>query len=143
AGAVLAVARAGRGGATATKSTITDLVTEADRASEVLIADRLFAARPDDGIIGEEGATRAGSSGVRWIVDPLDGTVNYVYGLPASGVSIGVEVDGERVAGAVHDIARGETFSAALGGGAWLDGIRIEVSAAAELPTALIGTGFP
>src|SRR5690606_41842601 len=108
AGAVLAVARAGRGGATATKSTITDLVTEADRASEVLIADRLAAARPDDGIIGEEGATRTGSPGVRWIVDPLDGTVNYVYGIPASGVSIGLEDQGEKVAGAVDDVPHGE-----------------------------------
>ncbi|MPZ99740.1 MAG: inositol monophosphatase [Dehalococcoidia bacterium] len=142
AGALLAARSAGRGGVVGTKSTLTDLVTEADRASEALIGERLALLRPGDGLIGEEGAARAGTSGVRWIVDPLDGTVNYVYGIPGSGVSVGVEVSGERAAGAVHDISRGETFSAALGGGAWLDNSRIQVTTAADLSTSLIGTGF-
>ncbi len=78
----------------ATKSSVTDVVTEADRASEALIRERIRAARPDDGILGEEGGDSPGTSGVRWVVDPIDGTVNYFLGLPHYAVSIGVEVDG-------------------------------------------------
>src|SRR5688500_11666939 len=77
-----------------TKSTVTDMVTDADRASEVLIVERLAAARPDDAVVAEEGTALGGSTGVRWIVDPLDGTTNYLYGFPGFAVSIGVEIDG-------------------------------------------------
>ena len=94
------------------------MVTEMDRASEALITERLLGARPDDGILGEEGVDTPGTSGVRWVVDPLDGTTNYLYGFPGFNVSIAAEVDGQTVAGAVYDVVRDELFSAAAGGGA-------------------------
>ncbi|MDQ3757468.1 MAG: inositol monophosphatase [Actinomycetota bacterium] len=125
-----------------TKSTRTDMVSEMDHASERLIAARLRSARPDDGFLGEEGTSSAGSSGVRWIFDPLDGTTNYLYGLPAWAVSIAAEVDGEVTAGVVHDPVHGETFTALRGGGAWCNGEALRVAGAAELATALVGTGF-
>jgi myo-inositol-1(or 4)-monophosphatase len=125
-----------------TKSTGTDMVTEMDRASERLIVSGLLARRPDDGVLGEEGSDRAGSSGVRWIIDPLDGTTNYLYGFPSWGVAIGAELDGVAVAGAVRDPVHGETFSAVRGGGAWLDGRRLVVVGPPTLATALLGTGF-
>jgi myo-inositol-1(or 4)-monophosphatase len=126
----------------ATKSTGTDMVTEMDRAAEAHIVERLLAARPDDGVLGEEGTDRPGTSGVRWVVDPLDGTTNYLYGLPGFNVSVGAEVDGEVVAGAVFDVIRGELFSATLGGGATRDGATIRPSAATDLALALVATGF-
>jgi myo-inositol-1(or 4)-monophosphatase len=125
-----------------TKSTRTDMVTEMDRASEALIAAELLAARPDDGILGEEGADHPGTSGVRWIVDPLDGTTNYVYGFPGFNVSIAAEVDGAVVAAAVYDVVRDELFSSHLGGGATRDGRAIAPSGAVDLSQALVGTGF-
>jgi len=125
-----------------TKSSLTDMVTEVDRDSESLIVGRLRAERPDDGVLGEEGSARPGTSGVRWIVDPLDGTTNYLYGFPAFAVSIAVEVDGEVVAGVVADAVHGETFTAAQGRGAHVDRRPIAVSGKADLATALIGTGF-
>jgi len=125
-----------------TKSSVTDMVTEVDRESEALIVARVRAARPDDAIVGEEGANRDGTSGVRWVVDPLDGTTNFLYGYPAYAVSIGVEVEGEAAVGVVYDAARGQMFSAARGRGATLDGRAIAVTGKAELATALIGTGF-
>jgi len=82
-----------------TKTTATDMVTEMDRASEALIAEHLLGARPDDAFLGEEGTVGSGTSGVRWIVDPLDGTTNYLYGFPSWAVSIGAEIDGDRVRG--------------------------------------------
>jgi myo-inositol-1(or 4)-monophosphatase len=141
AGALVA-AGAKAGFAVATKSTATDMVTEVDRASEALIVGRLRAARPSDAIVAEEGAGHTGTSGVCWYIDPVDGTTNFVYGYPHYAVSIGVEVDGERVAGVVHNAAIGETFWAAKGQGAFLDGRPIHVSGKADLPTALLGTGF-
>jgi myo-inositol-1(or 4)-monophosphatase len=132
-----------RGRATATsKSTATDMVSEMDRAAERLIVDTLLASRPEDGILGEEGAARPGTSGLRWVVDPLDGTTNYLYGLAGWNVSIAVEDDAGVVAGAVADGVRGETFTATRGGGAFLDGEPIRCSAADDLATALVGTGF-
>lgn len=125
-----------------TKSSLTDMVTEIDRASERLVVDAIRSARPGDGILGEEGTAIEGTTGVRWVVDPLDGTTNYLYGLPAFAVSIGVEVDGVAVAGVVADAARGESFTAIRGGGARRDGIPIACSAADRLATALVGTGF-
>jgi myo-inositol-1(or 4)-monophosphatase len=125
-----------------TKSSGTDMVSEMDRASEALVVEGILAERPDDGILGEEGASRPGTSGVRWVVDPLDGTTNYLYGHPTWAVSVAAEVDGRVVAGVVAAPGLRETFTAALGGGAWLNGAPIAVSGGADLATALVGTGF-
>ena len=125
-----------------TKSSGTDMVSEMDRASEALIVAGILAERPDDAIVGEEGASRAGTSGVRWVIDPLDGTTNYLYRHPTWAVSIGVEVDGRAEAGAVASPGLGETFTAARGKGAWRNGTPIAVSGADDLATALVGTGF-
>jgi myo-inositol-1(or 4)-monophosphatase len=124
------------------KSTLTDMVSAADRASEALLVSRLTALRPDDGLIGEEGAHRDGVSGLCWVVDPLDGTTNYLYRLPQWAVSVAVEDASGPVAGCVFDPGRGEAFTAARGAGAWLDGAPIRVSGTETLRNALIGTGF-
>ncbi|OPF75372.1 inositol monophosphatase [Streptomyces antioxidans] len=129
-------------GVAATKSSPIDVVTEMDIAAEKLITDLLARRRPQDGVLGEEGASSEGSSGVRWVIDPLDGTVNYLYGLPSWAVSIAAEKDGETVAGVVIAPVRGETFHAVLGGGAWRNGERVHCRAAAPLEESLIGTGF-
>jgi myo-inositol-1(or 4)-monophosphatase len=125
-----------------TKTTGTDMVTEIDRASERLLVDGILAARPDDGILGEEGTDHAGTSGVRWVLDPLDGTTNYLYGHPGFAVSIGVELDGQSVAGVVHDPLHDEVFTAMLGGGAHRNGSAIRVSEETVLGHALVATGF-
>ncbi|WP_432950279.1 inositol monophosphatase family protein [Kribbella sp. CA-253562] len=125
-----------------TKSTATDIVTAVDRESEELIRARVLAARPDDSFLGEEGDDINGTSGVRWVVDPIDGTVNYLYDLPTYAVSIAVEQDGRTVAGVVVDAPKGEVFTATLGGGAFLDGKPIQVSDCTSLDRALVGTGF-
>ncbi|WP_020389986.1 inositol monophosphatase family protein [Kribbella catacumbae] len=125
-----------------TKSTATDIVTAVDRESEELIRARVLAARPDDSFLGEEGDDVNGSSGVRWVVDPIDGTVNYLYDIPTYAVSIAVEYDGQTVAGVVVDAPKGEVFTATLGGGAFLDGKPIRVSECPDLSKALVGTGF-
>ncbi|TWD83817.1 myo-inositol-1(or 4)-monophosphatase [Kribbella amoyensis] len=125
-----------------TKSTVTDVVTAVDRESEELIRARILQARPDDSFLGEEGDDVLGTSGVRWVVDPIDGTVNYLYDHPTYAVSIAVESAGRTVAGVVVDAPKGEVFTATLGGGAYLDGKPIEVSGCTELSTALVGTGF-
>ena len=124
------------------KSTLTDMVTSMDRASEQHIVDGIRAARPDDAIVGEEGTDDVGTSGVRWIIDPLDGTTNYLYALPAYAVSIAVEVDGEVVAGVVADPSHRETFAAVAGGGATCNGKPIACGDETMLAHALIGTGF-
>lgn len=124
------------------KSTPTDLVTEVDRASEQLIVSSLLAARPNDGILAEEGSKRPGSSGIVWVVDPLDGTINYLYGLAPFAVSIAAERDGALLAAAVVDPLAGETFSASAGGGAHLDGRRLVLEPGRPLDRALVGTGF-
>jgi myo-inositol-1(or 4)-monophosphatase len=125
-----------------TKTTATDIVTVMDRRSEQLIVERIAAARPDDGFLGEEGSAREGSSGVSWVVDPIDGTVNYLYEIPAYAVSIAAAVDGEVVAGAVVNPVLGETWTALRGEGAWLDGRRLEAAAPPALDLALVATGF-
>ncbi|MEA3077089.1 MAG: monophosphatase [Actinomycetota bacterium] len=128
-----------------TKTTGTDMVTEMDRASEALIVGRLRAARPFDGVVGEEGADHRGTSGVDWIIDPLDGTTNYLYGFLSFGVSVAAAVDGVVSVGAVCDPVHGETFSAVLGGGAFVNGRplpRLAAGLPPTLATALIGTGF-
>jgi len=124
------------------KTSRTDLVSDADRAAEELIARTILAARPGDALVAEEGAAAKGGSGVRWLVDPLDGTINYLWGVPQWCVSVAAyDADGG-LAAVVHDPSRGETFTAVRGGGAKLDGEPIRVRPPAELPQALIGTGF-
>jgi myo-inositol-1(or 4)-monophosphatase len=125
-----------------TKTSAVDVVTEADRAVEALIRARIIALRPDDAILGEEGDDRPGTSGVRWVVDPIDGTVNYLYGLPDCAVSIAAEVDGEVVAGAVVTIPTGLEYAAALGHGATRDGRPIAVRPSPPLAERLVMTGF-
>ncbi len=125
-----------------TKTSPTDVVTEMDRASEALIVQRILAARPDDGLLGEEGAAREGTTGVRWIIDPLDGTVNYLYRRPDFAVCIAAQANGVEVAAAVFAPAHDEMFLAVAGQGATLNGHPIGVSAQDRLPLALCGTGF-
>jgi len=124
------------------KSSATDLVSEMDRASETLIVQQILQARPHDGVLGEEGAERAGSSGVRWVIDPIDGTTNYLHRIPHFAVSIGIELEGVTVAGVVFNPAADELFAAALGHGATLNGAPIHPSTETRLGSALIGTGF-
>lgn len=125
-----------------TKTSPIDVVTEMDIAAEKLIAGFLSDARPDDGFLGEEGASAEGTSGVRWVIDPLDGTVNYLYGLPTWAVSIAAERDGERVVGVVEVPMRGETYRAVLGRGAHCGDRRLRVRPAPPLDQALVSTGF-
>ncbi|MBE2319472.1 inositol monophosphatase [Solirubrobacter sp. CPCC 204708] len=124
------------------KSTPTDLVSEADHAAEHLIRERLAAARPEDGVLGEEGGDVEGSSGIRWVVDPLDGTINFLFGIPQWCVSIAAEDASGTLVGVVYDPSRDELFSAARGGPATLDGREITGSTKADMATALVGTGF-
>ncbi|MGB8021607.1 MAG: inositol monophosphatase family protein [Candidatus Nanopelagicales bacterium] len=130
----------------ATKSTRTDVVTQMDTASESLLVQMILTERPDDAILGEEGADRPGSSGIRWVVDPLDGTVNYLYGLPGWAVSVAVERNGEAEVGVVEVPVYGETFAAVRGQGAiHVSGGKVEhlvPNAAEELAQALVATGF-
>ena len=142
AGAQLLEAFAGPVIGLSTKSTPTDLVSEADEAAQELIFSRLLAARPDDGLMGEEGGDREGTSGLRWVVDPLDGTSNFLYRLPQWAVSIAVEDADGGVAGAVYDPPRDQMWSATRGGKALLDGETVTGSDREELGKALISTGF-
>ena len=128
--------------AVATKSSPTDVVTAFDRASEVLITEGLRAARPHDAILAEEGTEHPGTSGVRWLVDPLDGTVNFLYGLSVFGVSLAAEVDGRVEVAVVGVPAHDETFTAVRGRGAWLNGRPLRCTAVSDLSEALVGTGF-
>ncbi|MEZ5244432.1 MAG: inositol monophosphatase family protein [Acidimicrobiales bacterium] len=125
-----------------TKSSQTDLVTEFDTWSERTIVDAITAARPDDGFLGEEGARVEGSTGVVWLIDPIDGTTNFVYDLPGCSVSIAASVDGVMTVGAVHDLVRDERFRATLGGGATRNHEPIAVSRRRDLATSLVATGF-
>lgn len=125
-----------------TKSTATDMVTEFDRASEQLIVDGLRAARPDDGLVGEEGSTTAGTSGVHWLIDPIDGTTNFLYGLPGWAVSIAAADAHGTLVGAVYVPALDELFAARRGHGATLDGVPIRCGELADPATALLATGY-
>lgn len=129
-------------GVAATKSSPIDVVTEMDVAAERLITEIIGERRPRDGLLGEEGAARAGSTGVRWVIDPLDGTVNYLYGLPSWAVSIAAELDGEAIVGVVAVPMRAETFHAVLGRGAWLGDRAIRCRPAPSSGQALVATGF-
>jgi myo-inositol-1(or 4)-monophosphatase len=124
------------------KSSETDLVSDADREAERAIRELLHAERPDDGLLAEEGSQSDGDSGRRWIVDPLDGTINFLYGFPAWAVSIALE-DGDGLAvGVVHSPVHGETFSAVRGEGARLGDRRLRVRDRRELSRAMVATGF-
>ncbi|MGW0523349.1 inositol monophosphatase family protein [Crossiella sp. NPDC003009] len=145
AGELVAAMRGGQrrfSGAVDTKSTATDVVTAADRAAEELIRSRLAELRPEDGVLGEEAGDDAAGARVRWVVDPIDGTVNYLYGLPQYAVSVAAEVDGLAVAAAVVEPAAGRVWSAARGQGATLDGEPLRASATTELSLTLLATGF-
>lgn len=142
AGALLHDGRPDDLGVAATKSSAVDVVTEMDVASEKLITDYVSQRRPDDGFLGEEGGATAGTTGVRWVVDPLDGTVNYLYGRPDWAVSIAAEYEGETIVGVVASPPRGETYRAALGHGAFRNAQPIRCRPAPPLDQALVGTGF-
>jgi myo-inositol-1(or 4)-monophosphatase len=125
-----------------TKSSRTDVVTRHDRAAEALIVEELRLARPDDAVVGEEGANDAGTSGVSWFIDPIDGTTNFLYGLPLWSTSVGAaDADGPLV-GAVYIPATKDLFAAARGAGATRNGVSIAASGEVELSLALVATGF-
>lgn len=137
-----------------TKSSSSDLVTVVDTANETLIVNALAEQRPGDGVLGEEGTTRASTTGVEWIIDPIDGTTSFVHGYPGWSVSIAAAVDGVVVAGAVADpthvgassplptVDAVSVYSAARGQGAWQDDVRLRASSCDSASQALVGTGF-
>ncbi|TDV40296.1 inositol monophosphatase family protein [Actinophytocola oryzae] len=126
-----------------TKSSATDVVTAADLAVERLVRTRLAELRPGDPVFGEETGGAAGGPGqVCWVVDPIDGTVNYLYGMPWYSVSLAAQVDGVSVAAAVVEPESGREWTAVRGGGSWLDGVTLRVSSATELAMSMIATGF-
>jgi myo-inositol-1(or 4)-monophosphatase len=153
AGRLVATGRAGGVEVAATKSSPVDVVTALDTASEQLVRESLEAARPQDAILGEELGRRPGRSGLTWVVDPIDGTVNFLYGIPAYAVSIAVGTGDPTVPGSwtglaacVHAPAQGRTYTAARGAGAWREDeagrTRLRVNEAVPLSRALVGTGF-
>lgn len=141
------IVRRGRGdrsaiGAVGTKSSDTDLVTDVDRATERWLRAQILQRRPSDTVLGEEAGTTVGRGGVRWLLDPIDGTVNFVLGLPLYAVSVAAEVAGEVVAGAVVNPVSGEVFHARRAGGAFLGDERLDGPRSVDLPAAVIATGF-
>jgi myo-inositol-1(or 4)-monophosphatase len=125
------------------KSSATDMVSEVDRGSEQLVTGILAELRPDDGLLGEEGASKPGTTGIRWVVDPLDGTTNFLFGIPQFSVSIAAEIEERPVVGVVIDPSRRETWAARLGGGARCNGLPCRVATGrSTLATALVSTGF-
>jgi myo-inositol-1(or 4)-monophosphatase len=125
-----------------TKSSATDMVTAVDSDIERLIVDGILAVRPDDGIVGEEGADVQGTSGYRWLIDPIDGTTNYLYGHPGFAVSVACERDGQTIVGVVNDPIHRDLFVAARGGGATRNGESISCSVETDIAKALVATGF-
>lgn len=125
-----------------TKSTPTDMVSDADRAAEKYISDFIRHERPDDGILGEEGSGRPSKSGLTWVVDPLDGTVNFLFNIPVWCVSIAIEDADGGLVGVIYDPNKEELFAAERGEGATLNGEEIHVAGRDDLSQALIGTGF-
>ena len=124
------------------KSSGTDMVSAADTDAEALIRELIVAERPDDGLLAEEGSRETSESGRRWVVDPLDGTTNFLYGFPAWCVSVALEDADGGLVGVVHDAVRGETFAAARGEGATLNGDPVRVRERDDLSRALVATGF-
>lgn len=142
AGALLLERFGARATGVSTKSSLTDLVSDADRDAEALIVDAIRRARPGDAILAEEGGGVDAGGAVRWVVDPLDGTTNYLWGIPHWSVSVAVsDADGPAV-GVVHDPCRGELFCAVRGAGATLDGAALRLGDGPPLAEALIATGF-
>ena len=125
-----------------TKSSAVDVVTEIDHASEDLVRELLSTARPDDAILGEEGGATAGTSGVTWVVDPVDGTVNLLYGIEEYAVSVAAVIGDETVAGAVVNVPRGTVYAAARGLGATKDDVPIRVRSTVPVGERLVLTGF-
>jgi myo-inositol-1(or 4)-monophosphatase len=126
-----------------TKISSTDMVSDVDRASETAVADILERLRPDDAVLAEEGTSRPGTTGVEWVVDPLDGTTNFLFGIPQFAVSIAAEIDHRPVAGVVIDPSRREVWAALAGGGAFRNGVRCAVpDGRSTIDTALCATGF-
>ncbi len=124
------------------KSSELDLVSEVDLETERVLTAEIEKFRPNDGIISEEGAVRSSHSGVWWILDPLDGTTNYLYGYPAHAIAVGVETEGEGAVGVVYDTACDQLYAGALGLGATCDGRPLSVSSCSSLDMALLATGF-
>lgn len=120
-----------------------DFVTQVDREAERLVAETLTAGEPGSTVLGEELSPNADRGGLVWVVDPLDGTTNFLHGYPQYAVSVGALADGTLVAGAVSDVVRGAAYTAARGAGAWCGETRLAVSRRTAPATALIGTGFP
>ena len=148
AGALVREGRPDRVVVAATKSSEVDPVTVMDRASEELLREMIAAERPDDAIMGEEGDDVPGTSGLTWVLDPIDGTVNYLYGVASWAVSVAVVAGPPEpatwtvLAGCVHSVADGRTWSAGLGEGATRDGAPVHVGSATSLGASLLGTGF-
>jgi myo-inositol-1(or 4)-monophosphatase len=149
AGALIRDERPADLGVALTKSSPTDVVTVMDQRSEELLRSTLLSARPQDGLLGEEGGLVTGTSGITWVVDPIDGTVNYLYGIPAYAVSVAAVTGDPTVpggwsalAGCVHNPIAGETYTAVRGGGAFLNGQPVHVSQADDLGQCLLATGF-
>ena len=124
------------------KSSPTDLVSEVDREAERVIVERLKSVRPDDSIQSEEGTLIDGTSGVRWVIDPLDGTTNALYGYPVFAASVGVEIDGRLQIGAVYDSSTGHCYKAVSGFGAFCDDRPIRVRRQSDIAQSLVATGF-
>ena len=125
-----------------TKSSATDMVTAMDRWAESTIVDTIRQARPGDGFIGEEGADEPGTTGVVWVIDPIDGTTNFIRDLPGFSVSIAARVDGVDSVGLVHDPIRDERFTAVIGEGAFCNDHRLRVSTPVDLSRSVLATGF-
>jgi myo-inositol-1(or 4)-monophosphatase len=148
AGELVRAGRPDRVEVAATKSSATDVVTRMDAESEALLRREIAAARPDDAILGEEEGASAGTSGITWVIDPIDGTVNYLYGIASYAVSVAAVVgppdpqEWTALAGAVHSVVDGRTWTAGLGAGATLDGRPLHVAAPTDLGQCLVGTGF-
>ena len=143
AAAVLAQGLEGPPPSVDTKSSATDMVSEVDRGAEAAVARVLTSRRPDDEVLGEEGTARPGTSGIRWVVDPLDGTTNFLFGIPQFSVSVAAEVEGSTLVGIVVDPSRRETWAAVAGWGARRNGRPCRVaSGRSTLATALVATGF-
>ncbi len=141
--AVLVKPRTGAPAGVETKTSATDMVSEVDREAEAAVGVVLARMRPEDAVLGEEGTARAGTTAVRWVVDPLDGTTNFLFGIPQFSVSVAAEVEGAPAVGVVVHPSYGETWAALRGGGARLNGSPCRVaSGRSSLPTALVATGF-